>query len=146
MAHANGNFHQRLLRPTESSSGTQPPVEVGEATDRVILTGSAKETLSGHRIVTVDQEGSLLYADKDERGHAQRVLGMLLQAGTSDLQVLTEGSFEDPSMSFVVGPVFLGKYGSLTFEPPTSGFVLQVGKAVSKTKIYIHIGFPIALA
>ena len=56
------------------------------------------------------------------------------------------GAIDEPSWSFSPGPVFLGLNGALVQAPPASGFVLQIGTALSATRLVVERFSPIILA
>lgn len=133
---------------TVLSGGSQgPPGIPGSAfTYEVAVAGS---TLGGHRMVTTDAQGKLIYADSSIPGHANKVMGMVINASTLDdvVNVYTTGTITEMSWSWDIDePLYLSINGQLTQTPPTTGFLLIVGFAVTSTKIFIDLVTPIILA
>ena len=101
--------------------------------------------LSGHRLVSLDGNGSLVYADKD---FSASVFGMTLNSSIAleITNVQTRGEVTEPSWNWIIGqPVFLGSAGMLSQVIPTSGCVLQVATATAVNKVFIDIKIPIVL-
>ena len=106
---------------------------------------TAAETLSGHRIVTI--EG--YYASKDTAGDKFKVLGITTGAASlgNEATVQVSGFIEEAGWSWTVGsPIFLSTNGHLTQTVPTSGFRIIVGKPKTATNIFIEISEPITTA
>lgn len=109
----------------------------------------AGAVVGGQRIVTTDGAGKVVYADKDTPADAFRVLGMTIFSAIADddVQVLTFGDHTDPSFTWTPGdPIYLGNTGLMTQTVPTTGFVMQVGFAVTSTKMFLQLKEPIATA
>lgn len=133
---------------TVVSGGSQgPPGIPGSAfTYEVAVAGT---TLGGHRMVTTNASGKLIYADSSISGHANKVMGMITNATTLDelVNVYTTGTITEMSWSWNIDePLYLSTNGQLTQTPPTTGFLLIVGFPVTSTKIFIDLVSPIILA
>ena len=107
----------------------------------------AAVALGGHRAVRL-QAGQAIYASSDAAADANLVLGLTLGAvdanGTAQIQ--TSGVMDEPSWAWTADlPVFCGVAGVLTQVPPTTGFSLIVGTAVTPTSIFIGAKSPIVL-
>jgi hypothetical protein len=89
--------------------------------------------LGGLRAVT----GSGVYADQ---GTMEELLGISLDAGSagSSVRVRSAGVIEDPSWSWVTGPVFVGPSGVLVQTPPI-GIVRRIAWATAPTRIVVDI-------
>jgi hypothetical protein len=131
-------------------------VRINESGDVYFISGSgsvvpvfiatANTILSGHRCVVIDS-GLAVYADKGTPSHATRVAGITrgaIASGASG-EIQYGGEMSDPSFAFTPGAIYLGSNGLLTQTPPTSGFILEVAKALTSTRILINIQSPINL-
>lgn len=133
MGYANRNYHM----PTGLGSGgaglaTAFPVDLDFLA-------------SGQRMLANTVAG-IVYADHTELDHAQTVLGFTKTAGTT-VQVISEGLYKDPTMAWDPSlPLWLSTLGQLTQIRPTSGFIMQVGRAISPTEIIIQIQPAVILA
>lgn len=133
---------------TVLSSGSQGPQGIpgNSITYEVSVAGG---TMSGHRMVTVNESGKLIYADNTIASHANKVLGMITSAVVLDdiVNVYTTKTVTEMSWSWNIDePLYLSTNGTITQVPPTTGFLLIVGFAVTSTKIFLDIGSPIILA
>lgn len=109
-----------------------------------LVASVAGEDLSGHRMVRIES-GSAWYASNADQSHAGKVAGITTGAAvaTDPVSVQTQGLMTEPSWSWTPGPVYLGADGALTQTPPTSGFLLIVGRAIDTTKLLIGIQTPV---
>jgi hypothetical protein len=110
--------------------------------DTGVVTLPAGGTLSGHRLVTRQPDGSLAYADNATVAHVHVPLWLTLGAAVSGAQVNVQaaGIVTEPSWSWPPGPLYLGTNGQLTQTVPTSpgaAFSVQVGYATSATSIVL---------
>jgi len=110
------------------------------------LQRSAGETLSAlHFVYEIANQVFLLSPDDGE--HIFQALGVTLTAAdTGDLiNVQRSGALDESSWSWTPGPVWLGAGGNLTQTPPSGGFDLMIGAAVSPTRIILNLQQPIDL-
>jgi hypothetical protein len=132
----------------QGPAGPVGPMGPSGVTNASYLSSS---NLSGHRLVTIDNSGSIIYASNDNNLHANRVIGMTTGASSSGAMstVQANGELLEPSWNWDTSlPVYLGLNGLLTQTPPvypSALFSLIVGFPVSTTTLYIQIGQPIAL-
>lgn len=130
--------------------GSSDPIPVGVvAVGLPGATGAAGGTISvlaadiccGHRVVCCSL-GSIRHACSNEPDHAGSVIGITKNAANpgEGLVIVTSGIMDEPSWSFTPGAVFVGLDGSLVQEPPQTGFVQQVGVAVSATRLIVSLG------
>ena len=106
----------------------------------------ADSTLSGHRAVIQTVTG-ISYADNTIDAHYGRVLGITANAGIQGdlINVVTDGEL-DGFASFTVDlPVYLSSLGVVTQNPPTTGFIQQLGIAISSTRVFVQLQTPISL-
>jgi hypothetical protein len=107
------------------------------------------EELSGHRVVMVDMDGLVYYADKDTIQDSQRVLGITVGAVSQgvEINISTLGEMTELTWNWIAGlAIFLGNDGVLTQTPPITGFQMVVAFAITPTKIMINPKPPIILA
>jgi len=119
-----------------------PPGTAGEAP---LLVKVAGETLSGHRAVFVDTDGKFYYADKDDE--AARVVagittGAVVVGGIATARFA--GVLVEPSWAWTPAlPIFLSTNGMLTQSAPSTGYVVEIGRALTATSILVEFGTPV---
>lgn len=124
--------HQNITLDIESGGITSPSAD---------LTLTAGASLSALRAVTLNASGNAVYADNATIANAQ-VVGITIDAASngSAVNVKTFGMMTDAAWSWTKGPVYLGTNGALTQTAPTGGaIVVQVGKAMTATKLFVDI-------
>jgi hypothetical protein len=139
-----------LVGPAGEKGEEGPPGGPGPAgpagdINAVVFTRHTAQTLSGHRVVHLDFDGTLAYASSD--GIAQGPFMLTTGAADADTEVsvLAIGEITEPSWAFEPGPVFLGLNGLLTQIAPTQGYVIRVGYATSPTSMFFDPQLPIAV-
>lgn len=111
----------------------------------------AASAISGHRIVTLDEQGKAIYASAAIAAHANRIVGMTMNAAAANdvLNVKKFGEATEPSWNWQLDlPVFLDADGFLTQTPPAAPaakFSVVVGFPMSATTLFVNIGIPITL-
>lgn len=105
----------------------------------------AGENLSALKVVY--QESSELFIADPEFVTVYQIIGITTTAGTSGSPITFQyaGFISDPSFSFVPGPVWLGSDGTITQVPPTSGWNVVLGTAISFTELYIDLRMPVKI-
>ena len=129
-----------------SDDGTYKPVSASSSTS-IVGSYTASEAIGGH-IVVYQTSSGLAIASSSSVAHANRILGITNGAVTlgADTPVTLSGELIEPTWTFTEGlPVYLSVNGTLTQIPPVTGFILQMGVAVSPTKIAVSIKLPIIL-
>jgi len=104
--------------------------------------------LSGHRMVVLDDQEKVIYADNSILSHANKVLGMTTGASVlNDISTIqVNGSISEPSWNWELEvPVWLSTNGLLTQVFPTYGFSLIIGFPLTSTNLFIDIKEPIFL-
>jgi hypothetical protein len=105
--------------------------------------------LSGHRAISTNSSGEAIYADNSTTELASAAIGITTGASTtgSIIYAITNGgTIVEPSWSWTPQlPIFLGTSGLLTQTAPTIGAILQLGIALSATKMIVDIKMPIIL-
>ena len=104
---------------------------------------TASGAISALRMV-VAEAGAGRYPDTSVAADAGRVVGMAITSASSGdpFDVLTSGEYTDAGWSWSPGPVFCGASGVLT-QTVGTGWVLEVGRALSATRILIDVKTPL---
>jgi len=135
----------------QGPAGPPGPSGTGSGAGSPDLSLVAGQTLSGHRAVTMDATGRVVYANASVPIHANRVLGLTTQAADlgAAVNVAAHREVVEPSWNWdVAKPVFLSFNGLLTQvtpSAPSSVFSLTVGFPTSPTSLFVNVGFPINL-
>lgn len=124
-----------------------PPGESAVALDPKI----AGVTLSGHRVVTTNAAGELIYADNSDLTHARRVkwltTGAVVMGEPASLMAF--GEIVEPSWAWTpTEPIYLGANGLLTQvapTTPTAAYLVEVGVAITSTSMFFNPQMPIVL-
>jgi hypothetical protein len=129
------------------AAAAPPPEPGGQTSPGTVVVVTMPFFAAGQRLIAVNTTtGEFEYADKD-LAHAQSVVGMLLQAGTADLQMLLQGQYADPTLALdPTKPMWLGSNGEYTQVRPTTGLLMQVGKPLSATHFVLDLKPAIQLA
>lgn len=119
---------------------------VGGTAGAVFITRAAGEDLGGHRAVIL-LSGSAFYADSTELSHAGLVVGLTTGAVALGGAASIQSCGELLGLSGLIPdqPIYLSTNGTLIQTPPSSGFALQLGIALSSTAILININTAIGL-
>lgn len=112
-----------------------------------LLDGTAAVTCSGHRVVRA-VAGGVAPASCADPSHAGSVLGVTHGAALAGepIEFVAFGVMEEPSWTWVPGPLFLGLDGALTQYRPLAGFLQQIGVATAPTRILVNLGLPMILS
>lgn len=102
------------------------------------------QAIGGHRVVIATDTGCD-YASASVIAHIGKVIGMTNSAWESgvEAEIFTTGEIIEPSWNWHLGQVFLSDNGLLTQTVPNTGFIQQIGKAVSPTRIILILQPPI---
>ncbi|MBD2437363.1 hypothetical protein [Nostoc sp. FACHB-110] len=115
----------------------------------IITTGyTAATSLAAYRMMTLNTSGEAIYADNTNSDHIASVWAINKKAVSTGQTVTgqTFGEIENLAWAWTPqDPIFLGANGTLTQVPPTTGFVLTVGWAMTPSKMFIDIKQAIAL-
>ena len=108
----------------------------------VAITKVAGESIGGQRVVILNNEGKVVYASSFIETHSNKILGITTHAATIDSEVAVQITdvMEELTWTWLPDlPIFLGNNGMLTQTVGETGlFILQIGVALSQTKIYIE--------
>jgi hypothetical protein len=107
---------------------------------------TADTALGGHRVVVPTPTGCA-YADNTNNSHLLKVIGVTIGAANLGATATIQLSGELGGLTGLTqgSPVWLSTNGNLTQTLPTSGFIQQIGIALSSTKININITPPIGI-
>jgi hypothetical protein len=106
------------------------------------LTYPAAVTVSGQRVVLYSPtSGGWIYADRTIPAHAGAPLavtiGAIVAAASGAARI--SGVLDEPSWSWPAPcPLWLDTAGQMTATPPTSGFLREIARAVTPTRIVIE--------
>jgi len=125
------------------------PIELGsvENTQMILLADGPIASLRA--LAKSDNiNGAIVHADPTILSQSDSIVGISQNAAndTEDVIIINSGSMEDPSWNWHDGPIFFTIDGVLTQTPPTSGYLVVIGKAVTNTKMNVEIGNPIILS
>ena len=103
--------------------------------------------LSALLVVWEDELGVVRPLDSTDEDHIDLLCGLTLTATSDAGQVTVQrtGAVDDLAWSWVPGRVHLGADGALTQSPPSTGFDVLVGVAVSPTRLILNFQDPIEL-
>ena len=137
---------------TQGPTGGQGPVGPAGPISNGQFAYTAGVPLSGHRVVTVDDNGQAIYANAATLSHMNKILGMTTGAASaaSSVNVQLIGEFTEGSWNWSLNqPIYLGLNGALTQavpETPSSVFSIVVAFPISATKILLNLREPILIA
>jgi hypothetical protein len=112
----------------------------GPVSDHRVIELNSGEDLGGQRIIT-SKSGDAFYSDPSVEIDGGKVVGLTTTATNLNdpCFIQTSGLMEDVTWTWTEGPVYNGANGVLTQTAPLTGFVLQVGIALTGTTILINI-------
>jgi len=120
--------------------GPQGPQGIAGPSGGATIEMAAGENLSGHRAV-VSSGGLAMYADSAIAAHQNRVIGVTANSTTagSVVNVVMSGQLNGlfgltPDM-----PIYLANNGALTQTVPASGFIQQLGTAITADSMSVNI-------
>lgn len=121
--------------------------DVIDVASPAVMLVTAAQNIQQFHAVALDSSGEAYMPDASNITDNFRVLGIAKSAALTGetLAVATEG-YLDSGTIWSVGPLYLGEDGVLVSTPATSGFHLQVGSAVSTSRIIVRPESPIILA
>lgn len=142
-------------------SGTDQVALVRDTTSRVVvlagrqgiagpagsalIIGTAGESLSGHRMVTTNSSGEIIYASNLSSAHSGRVIGMTTGAAAmgATATVQTAGPITESSWAWTPGSLlWIGANGQVGGMPPVTGWVQAIGYAQTPTTIFLQLTQP----
>jgi hypothetical protein len=108
-----------------------------------------RSPISGQRVLTVDNDGYAIHADRTIIDHMTKIVGVSTHAVTDNgfVQITSSGYLEESTWNWAPNdPVFLGLNGELTQAIPTSGFMIIIATVLSPTKLLINMKEPIIIS
>ena len=132
----------RLASPSVVIAYSGPPGANGGAASAT-LTLTAATALSGQRAVSLNGAGEVVYFNPAQPD----VVGVTTEAVASGpVSVQIQDVLEEPSWSWAPGlPVYAGTNGVLSQTPPSSGYLVVVGVALTPTKMRIEPEPPVSM-
>lgn len=127
---------------------TAPVITTPSVVGVTFLSLPAAVAIGGHRAVTQDNAGNLIYADSGFPLYAGRVLGITTQAVTAGdfCSVQTVGVMTEPSWNWAVDmPIYLAPNGQISQTAPLTGFVLRLGIAIHPQSVFVSVAEPVLL-
>lgn len=106
----------------------------------------AGETLSALRVV-YEFDGQVFALDYRDAEHIDLLLGVTLSAAQAGepLNIQRLGEIDDDNWNWQPGRVWLGATGSLTQTPPTDGYDVLIGAAVSSGRLLLNLQDPLEM-
>lgn len=127
------------IAPLQGPAGPPGPSGASGVQQLQLIAATA---LSGHRVVAASTIGQAEYAEPVNAAHADCVLGITIGASSAGAlsTIQWKGEITEPSFAFTPQQlIFCGVGGALTQSPPTVGFLLAIGYAVTSTRIMLDI-------
>ena len=100
----------------------------------------AASTIHGRRAVCADG-GTVYHPNLSTPSDSIKIVGISTQAAStgSNVPVQVSGRMTNPTWSWAAGPVYSDDAGVLTQTAPSTGWVVQVGRALTSTTIEIDV-------
>lgn len=119
-------------------SGQFDVIDVGGSSPVLSVTASA--TIQQWHVVALNGSGEAYMPSAGTVTDDFRVFGVSQNAALTgeQVQVATDGYLDTPSM-WTPGPLFLGASGLITSTVPTAGFHVQIGAAVTASRIIVKL-------
>lgn len=110
------------------------------------LQREAGEVISALRVL-YELDGAVYALDCRDAEHIDLLLGISLTSAMAgeQLNIQRSGVIDDAGWAWAPGRIWLGADGALTQIPPTGGFDVLIGSAMSATRITLNLSEPIDL-
>lgn len=140
--------------PTVQSTARPPlemsmaPVLIAGGTEGVDIRATAGPAIGGGRVVCALPDGTIGYASADDPTSVATAIGISINAANAgaECMVRAAGTLSDSGWAWTSGqPIYLGLSGVMTQDVPTTGVVIEVGVAMSATRIAVSLAKPIYL-
>lgn len=139
---------ERGFHPVSGALAQGDNITLETAADGVTTIAVAKQSLTASGAISalraiVAENGTGRYPNVGVSADAGKVVGISVTAAadTQPFDVLTGGEWTDAGWAWSPGPVFCGASGVLTQTPP-AGWVLEVGRALSATRLRVAVKTP----
>lgn len=138
IATSENNRHAVVMAGTQGPAGAQGPIGPDGASTFQRVAG---ETISALRLVYENDNEEVFYIDQEDDININSILGLTITSASTggNVSVRRTGIIDDDSWSWSVGRIWLGANGALTQSPPSVGFDVLIGAAVSSTRIILNI-------
>jgi hypothetical protein len=103
--------------------------------------------IGGNRIVVLNNNGKVEYADNENSLHINKIIGVtkIAVGPNQPIKVQNVGVFEDSLWNWTIGDViYASTNGLMTQIVPSLGFIQEIGIAISTNKVLIDIKNSIA--
>ena len=117
--------------------------QAGSGQNTIVKTAAA--AIGGNRVVIIDSNEQVNYADSSNPAHADIILGVTQGAAIqgADVTVQTFGEMDEVSFNWTPGSsVYVGSSGLMTQTAPVTGFSRAVGFPLAATKLFIDLNTP----
>jgi hypothetical protein len=113
----------------------------------VVLSAITNTGVSGGRLIGIDN-GFVILVDSSIVSTALQAGGITKAAAApfTSVEYVTSGLITDSAWNWSSGPIYAGLNGGLIQTAPISGFVLEIGKALSPTQILVDFKSPLFLS
>jgi hypothetical protein len=104
--------------------------------------------ISGHRVISIDENGEAVYADRMNLQCLKRIIGISVTAAVEggQIKVIKDGEIEEPSWVWdITRLIYLGENGTLTQVLPQNGSIVVLGFPINSNTMIVDIGEPIIL-
>lgn len=119
------------------------------SSDALVKPFTAGEAVGGHRIVKIDSDGFVYYADNTDLNESNDfAFGITTQSAAlgDPVSVLLFGYLEEASWAWdLTKKLYLSTVGQITQIVPTAGFILDLGMPLSAVSILFAPKVPIVL-
>jgi hypothetical protein len=129
---------------TRIAAGVGPRGPAGQdAAGATLVLPTATSIHAGRAVRLVG--GELSHPSTSNPDHAGQVAGVAETAAASGAtaRIRTAGVTENDAWTWAEGPVFVGHDGVLTQTPPSSGWLMTIGRALTATSLLVDIEPPI---
>lgn len=133
------------LRPVTLDDVQGPPGPPGSS-EGVRITRTAGEVLAGHRVVTTDEMGHLVYCSLERAAVGPLWLTVGAALAGEPVEVVPLGEVTEPSWAWVPEtPVYLAEGGVLSSAPSGDTVSVIVGTALTPTTIFFNPSTPVRM-
>jgi hypothetical protein len=132
------------IQVAPGTTGASPTGNVGT----IIREYIAGMFLNALRVLAVNTEGKMVYADHRFISNAPRIIGISTYTSSQNLpiDVISYGYWEDSAWSFTPGqPLFLGVDGEIVETVPSTGFIAQIATSITRVSIQVSLQIPIKI-
>lgn len=138
--------HEQVTATTVGEQGPPGRPGIPGPAGGSALQREAGEVISALRVL-YELDGAVHALDYRDADHIDLLLGVSLTSAMpgEQLNIQRSGVMDDAGWSWVPGRIWLGADGALTQTPPTGGFDVLIGSAMSATRITLNLSEPIDL-